>query len=186
MANSAKREKAAMLDPNRFKIAKNNTYVPGGPMNNNPMNVTGLDPQLSSMSGVNQYPYGDSGLVNPQQLGGVFPQQASGMPQSMTVGRVHNMNPFGTQPTPDPGTASMMPGQYQYNDAAQRGLFASALGPTGMPGQVTPGGAPMGQADMLTNSMTMPLQGMQSAEMAVGGMNMRNGKRGKSKKEGKA
>ena len=67
-----------------------------------------------------------------------------------------------------------------------RPSWLRALGPTGMPGVVPPGGAPMGQADMLQNSMTMPLQGMQSAELAVGGMNMKSGKRGSSKKEGKA
>ena len=179
MAKS-KMDRAVLLDPNRFKIAKNNTYAPGSPMNNNPMNVTSIDPQVSSMSGVNQFPYGDAGMVNPAQLGGVFPMQASGQPQAMTSGRVNNMQPYGTLPTPDPGTASMMTAQYQFADAKARGLFASAMGPTGMPGQVTPGGAPMGQADMLTNSMTMPLQGMQSAEMAAGGMNMKNGKRGKA------
>jgi len=184
LANS-KINKAVVLDPSRFKIAKNNSYAPGMPMNNNPMNVTSIDPQVSSMSGVNQFPYGDAGLVNPQQLGGVFPMQASGQPQALAAGRVNNQMPYGSMPTPDPGTASMMPAQYQYNDAASRGLFASALGPTGMPGQVTPGGAPMGQADMLTNSMTMPLQGMQSAELAAG-MNTRSGKRGNSKNKGKA
>ena len=31
---------ARMLDPDRFKIAKDMAYMPGGPMMNNPMNVT--------------------------------------------------------------------------------------------------------------------------------------------------
>ena len=68
MANS-KQDKAAMLDPNRFKVAKNMAVMPGGPMNNNPMNVTGVGGQPSSMSGVNEYPYGDSGMAATPQLG---------------------------------------------------------------------------------------------------------------------
>ena len=32
-------ENARMLDPDRFKIAKDMSYMPGGPMMNNPMNV---------------------------------------------------------------------------------------------------------------------------------------------------
>ena len=44
MAKS-KMDKISMLDPNRCKVAKNNAYVPGGPMNNNPMNAdVGLVP----------------------------------------------------------------------------------------------------------------------------------------------
>jgi len=185
LANS-KKEKAVMLDPNRFRIAQNNSYAPGMPMNNNPMNVTSIDPQTSSLSGVNQFPYGDSGLASPSQMGGVFPYPASGLPEANPIGTVYNARPYNTLPTPDPKTASMMPGAYQFEDAKARGLYPSALGPTGMPGVVPPGGAPMGQADMLQNSMTMPLQGMQSAELAVGGMNTKSGKRGSSKKEGKA
>ena len=37
-----KKDNAAAMDPNRFKMAKNMSTVPGGPMNNNPMNVTSL------------------------------------------------------------------------------------------------------------------------------------------------
>ena len=64
-----KQEQAAAMDPNRFKIAKNMTTMPGGPMNNNPMNVTSVGAQPGSMSGVNQFPYGDSGLANAPQMG---------------------------------------------------------------------------------------------------------------------
>ena len=37
---SNKQDNANILDPNRFKIAKNMAVIPGGPENNNPMNVT--------------------------------------------------------------------------------------------------------------------------------------------------
>ena len=56
-----KEKNAKMLDPQRFQIAKNMSVVPGGPMNNNPMNVTSVGSQPSSMTGINQYPYADSG-----------------------------------------------------------------------------------------------------------------------------
>ena len=41
--DNKKQDKAMMVDPNRFKIAKNMSVMPGGPMNNNPMNVTSLN-----------------------------------------------------------------------------------------------------------------------------------------------
>lgn len=181
MANS-KMDKIAVLDPNRFKIAQNNAYLPGGPMNNNPMNAqVGMQP--SSMNGVNQFPYGDSGIVNATQLGGVYPSPASGKPQFMVSGTGYQNLPYGSIPTPDPQMSSMMQAQYGFIDAQRRGLFASALGPTGMPG-VAPDG--MGPQDTLTNSMTLIPQGMPSAELAVNqkGTNMKTGKR--SGKRGKA
>ena len=58
-----KMDNAAMLDPQRFQIAQSMSYMPGAPgaMMNNPMNVTSISPQPGSMSGINEYPYGDSG-----------------------------------------------------------------------------------------------------------------------------
>ena len=38
MAKS-KEDNARMLDPQRFQVAKSMAVMPGGPMNNNPMNV---------------------------------------------------------------------------------------------------------------------------------------------------
>lgn len=176
MAKS-KMDKISLLDPNRFKVAKNNAYVPGGPMNNNPMNAdVGLVP--SSLSGVNQYPYGDSGMVNPIQLGGSFPVAASGKPQNMVSGTGFQQGTGQAAPTPDPMMQSMLEGQHAFADASKRGLFASALGITGMPG-VAPDG--MGPQDLLTNSMSVAPQGVQSAEAMVGkGINMKTGKRGKA------
>ena len=181
MANS-KMDRISVLDPNRFKIAKNNAYVPGGPMNNNPMNAqVGLVP--SSMTGVNQYPYGDSGMMTPTQLGSANPVPASGKPQNMVSGTGFQMNQGVAPPTPDPMTQSMLEGQHAFADATKRGLFASALGITGMPG-VAPDG--MGPQDMLTNSMTVAPQGVPNAEAMVQGKgtNMKTGKR--SGKRGKA
>ena len=45
------RENAMLLDPNRQKIAKDMSVMPGGPENNNPMNVTDIsDPPIQSTS----------------------------------------------------------------------------------------------------------------------------------------
>lgn len=176
MANS-KKDRISLLDPNRFKIAKNNTYVPGGPMNNNPMNAeVGMVP--SSLSGVNQYPYGDSGMVNPVQLGGSFPVPASGKPQGMVSGTGFQMGQGKVAETPDPIGQSTLEGQHNFADASKRGLFASALGITGMPGLAPDG---MGPQDLLTNSMAVAPQGVPNAEAMVGkGINMKTGKRGKA------
>ena len=52
-----KKENAQILDPMRFKIAQQNAVVPGGPQNNNPMNVTdNASPVIQSQS-----IYGDHG-----------------------------------------------------------------------------------------------------------------------------
>ena len=169
-------------DPNRFRIAKQMPVVPGGAMNNNPMNVTSIGVQGAGMY---QTPYMDMSM-NPASMGGVFPMNPSGKPQSMTSGTGWNQMPLGTVPTPDPQTASMMNAQYAFTDAQNRGLFASALGITGMPGQQLPGSSQMGGVDQAMNSMTMALQGVQSAEVP----NMVPGstpqKKGKGKKRSKA
>ena len=96
----SKKENAAAMDPNRFKMAKNMSVVPGGPMNNNPMNVTSVGAQPGSMTGVNQFPYGDSGLANAPQMGAdiLNPMmvQNSGLQQNMPMGRGQNsVAPFG-------------------------------------------------------------------------------------------
>ena len=59
--NANKEDNARMLDPHRFKVAKDMAVMPGGPMNNNPMNVVNVDALLEALW--NQpFPYGDSGL----------------------------------------------------------------------------------------------------------------------------
>ena len=77
---------ARMLDPQRFEIAKQMSVMPGGPMMNNPMNVTNTTPQPGSMTGVNQYPYGDSGLENDSRMGSIGPSLNSGMQQNLVRG----------------------------------------------------------------------------------------------------
>ena len=152
-----RKEKMASLDPNRFKIAKNMSVVPGGPMNNNPTNVTSFGPQSSSMSGVNEYPYGDSGMVAPPQLGAdaINPMNVpnSGLQQNMPRGTGKNMQPFGMQGQPSPNAEEPMEGMRLGTDAASRGLNSSQfMGVVGsgalMPGALAPtipgGGMPLG------------------------------------------
>ena len=75
-------ENARALDPQRFEIAKQMSYMPGGPMMNNPMNVVNTTPQPGSLDGVNRYPYGDSGLENDSRRGLMGPSQNSGQQQN--------------------------------------------------------------------------------------------------------
>ena len=110
-----KKENAVAMDPNRFKMAKNMAVVPGGPMNNNPMNVTSVGAQPGSMTGVNQFPYGDSGLQNAPQMGAdiLNPMmvQNSGLQQNMPLGRGKNGNaPYGMQQQPSPNAGEPMEG----------------------------------------------------------------------------
>lgn len=181
MAKDKRRENAEMLDPNRFKMAQSMSVVPGGPMNNNPQNVVNVGNNPGSMSGVNQYPYGDSGLANDPRLGsnGVYPQPNTGQPQTFPSGRGYNGQPFGTQQQPPAQAEEMLEGARLGMQAQQKGLNTSQfMGMIGQPAQPAPGGSvPSPQQ----TPMTMPLQGMQSAEQAPSqgkGMNMKSGKRG--------
>ena len=68
-----KEENARILDPQRFQIAKNMTVMPGGPENNNPMNVTdNASPpiQAPSIYGdyAQQYAQMGTGMVNPMMV----------------------------------------------------------------------------------------------------------------------
>ena len=154
---ASKKDNAMMLDPNRFKIAQQNAVMPGGPMNNNPMNVTGVGPQPSSMTGVNEYPYGDSGVQAPQ-LGAdsINPMmvKASGLQQNMPMGRGQNAQaPYGMQQQPGANAEEPMEGMRLGTESSSRGLFTSQfMGPTGspalMPGALDPtipgGSSPLG------------------------------------------
>ena len=174
----SKESNANMLDPNRFKIAKNMSVIPGGPENNNPMNVTdNLSPaiQSSSIYGdyAQNYPQMGTGMVNPMST------SPSGLQQNFPMGQRNNAVPFGLQQQPDTAGASMdtdgMEAGRQAQAAQQRGLFAGPMGMMGQP--AIPGGFP---GEMPGTSGPPMMQGMPSAEQAAGkGMNTRTGKRGK-------
>ena len=154
---ASKKDNAMMLDPNRFKIAQQNAVMPGGPMNNNPMNVTSIGPQPGSMSGINEYPYGDSGIQAPQMgADSINPMMVpnSGLQQNMPLGQGQNAQaPYGMQQQPMPNSEEPMEGMRLGQEASSRGLYTSQfMGPTGsealMPGAMDPqipgSGMPLG------------------------------------------
>ena len=180
-----KESNAKMLDPNRFKIAKEMSVLPGGPMMNNPMNVTNLGPQVSSMSGINQYPYGDSGVENDPRLGAVFPQQNSKLPGNLVMGQGYNGSaPYGGQNQPSSNAADPLESARLAEGAAGRGLVAGPMGMIGQPPNADTstlqiplsGGAP--PSPQQTNQV-LGLVGVQSTEKPSGGVNMKSGKRSK-------
>jgi len=154
---------ARMLDPDRFKIAKDMSYMPGGPMMNNPMNVTNMSPQLGSLDGVNQYPYGDSGVEMDSRMGAVGPSANSGNPQNMVRGTGYNSAAaYNTQEQPSGASQEPMEGMRLGQDAMSRGLPANEY--MGVIGQPTPlpGNSTMMQGSQ-TNA-TLGLVGFQNLD----------------------
>lgn len=148
-----KQERAGILDPQRFQINKNMAVVPGGPENNNAMNVTSINtPQITAMSimGDHQqnYPQMGTQMVNPVGV------QASGLQQNFPMGRSLNAGtPYNMQPQPTPNTEEPMEGMRLGETAMQKGIMSSQfMGPTGsaaiLPGAMDPtipgSGVPLG------------------------------------------
>jgi len=174
----SKEQNAQMLDPMRFKVAKNMAVIPGGPENNNPMNVTdNASPPITSQSiygDFNQnYPQMGSAAINPMNV------QNSGLQQNYPMGQRLNTGPFGMQQQPDTSGVSVAPDGMESERLAQAAQQKQLpFGPMGLQGMpAIPGGIP-GNAPGTTGPGLM--QGMPSAEMAAGkGTNMKTGKRGK-------
>ena len=171
------KENAQILDPNRFKIAKNMAVLPGGAENNNPMNVTGIaDAPITAPSIYGDfqqaYPQMGSGMVNPTNV------PNSGLPQLHPLGQGFNAAaPYNLQQQPKPEFEEMLEGGRLGFEAKQRGLFtAPYMGMIGESAKVAPGGVvPSPQQ----SANTMPLAGMSTQMMPPpGGMNMKSGKRG--------
>ena len=171
----SKEDNAKMLDPTRFKVAKNMSVMPGGPQNNNPMNVTdNASPAITAPSIYGDYNQNymqmGSGAVNPMMV------QNSGLPQNFPTGqRLNSQAPFGMQQQPDTSGNSMVPDGMESGrlagDASKYGLNPGPMGMTGMPAQPAPGAFP----GAFPGSSGPPMmQGMQSAEQAAGGMNPQN------------
>ena len=148
-----KKERAGILDPQRFQINKNMAVIPGGPENNNAMNVTSIDsPQITAMSimGDHQQDYPQMGtrMVNPVGV------QNSGLQQNFPMGRgLNGQQPFNMQQQPSPNAEEPMEGMRLGQEAMNRGLQTSQfMGPTGsaalMPGALDPtipgGSTPLG------------------------------------------
>ena len=171
---SQKEDNARMLDPNRFRIAQQNAVIPGGPQNNNPMNVTdNASPAIQATSIYGDYSQNyaqmGSGAVNPMMI------QPSGLQQNFPMGRGQNNIPFGMQQQPDTSGVSMAPDGMESGrlagEAQKFGLNPGPMGMTGMPTQPAPGAFPA--AFPASNGQPL-MQGMQSAEQATGGMQPQN------------
>ena len=170
----SKESNARMLDPNRFKIAHQNAVIPGGPQNNNPMNVTdNASPQIQAASIYGDYSQNyaqmGTGMVNPLMT------KPSGLQQNFPLGRGQNSVPFGMQQQPDTSGISMMPDGMESGrlagEAKKHGLNVGAMGMTGMPAQPAPGAFP----GAFPGSSGPPMmQGMQSAEQVASGMKPQN------------
>lgn len=182
--SKAKKDRANLLDPNRERIAHQNAVIPGGPQNNNPMNVTdNASPpiQAASIYGdyKQQYPQMGSGMLNPMMV------NPSGLQQNFPMGRGGNaISPYGMQQQPDTRGVSEAPDGMESGrlakQAQDRGLPGiGPLGMQGLPATPAPGAFP-GAMPGSSGPTLMP--GMQSAEVATAkpsGLNTRTGKRGK-------
>ena len=125
-----KMDNAKLLDPNRFKIAQQNAVMPGGPQNNNPMNITDFADapvQADSIYGdyKQQYPQMGTSMVNPAMV------------------QPSMQRPLNDAPQPSLSAQEPMEGVRLAEDASKRGLTASPfLGLTGspalMPGALDP------------------------------------------------
>ena len=171
------KENAQMLDPNRFKIAKNMVAVPGGPENNNPMNVTDIaSPPITAPSIYGDYQQNyvqmGTGLVDPSGV------PHSQLPHNNPRGTGYNsMEPYNMQQQPSPDFEEMLEGGRLTYEGKQRGLHTEPfLGISGMPATPAPGGVmPTPQQ----TQGTVPLVGNSTQAMPpAGGMNTKSGKRG--------
>ena len=158
-----KEENARMLDPNRFKVAKNMTSMPGGPENNNPMNVTDiLNPSIESDSIYGDYrqnyPQMGTGMVNPQMVA------HSKLNQGDTVGQMLNATPRNMQVQPSANAADPMEGMRLGEDAMRRGLNAN-------PGMGVIGSSAImpGAMDPMIPGSSAPLGAMPTTQQVVGG-----------------
>lgn len=100
MKRTKTQKNSLLLDPNREKIAKSNAVLPGGPSNNNPMNVTSIEDvrvTADSIYGDYRQDYNQMGtqIINPQNV------KPSGLQESFPMTKVGlNREPYGTQKQP--------------------------------------------------------------------------------------
>ena len=158
------RENSRKLDPNREKINKEMAVFPGGPQNNNALNVTSIsDPAIEadSIMGDHRQQYAQMGTrsVNPQGV------RRSQVPHNMPMGLKNNAGqPFGMQMQPSGNAQEPMEGMRLASNAASKGLTANPfMGVTGsaalMPGALDP----------TIPGTSSPLGAMPTMQQVVGG-----------------
>ena len=140
-----KEKNSRALDPMRHQIAKNMSVMPGGPQNNNPMNVTdNASPAIQAKSIYGDfdqnYPQMGTSMVNPMAVG------PSGLQQNMPMMRGKNAQaPYGMQQQPDASGKSPMSDMMEASRLGmniQKGLPQGFMGYQGMPAMEIPGSVP--------------------------------------------
>lgn len=197
MANSEKmrRRKATgekAMDPTAITYGRANPLAPQGPNNvdTDPRTAASFNPQLASMNGASQNPYGDAEFQLPQMgapgqnNGGIA--NFSGARQFDVPGTGYNRMPASMIPSfsqagsaPD---ADLNEGQRIGMDIQNRanlygaGSFTNAMGLAnpGFPNSVTPGGS---TPSNLQSANTIPLQGV-TGGLPQGGNGKPKAKRG--------
>lgn len=157
-----KEQNSRALDPARHQIAKNMSVVPGGPQNNNPMNVTdNASPQIQAKSIYGDfdqnYPQMGTSMINPMAVG------PSGLQQNMPAMRGKNAQaPYGMQQQPDASGKSPMSDMMEASRLGmniQKGLPQGFMGYQGMPAMQIPGQIP-GEMNGSSGAMLPTLDSM--------------------------
>ena len=156
----SKKENSQALDPQRHMIAKNMSVLPGGPQNNNPMNVTdNASPPIQAQSiygDFNQnYAQMGTGMVNP-----AFQPRSVVMQNTPVMQGKNAQSLYGLQPQPDTRANSPMTDMMEssrLNMNIQEGLPSGAMGYQGMP--AIPGAVP-GNMDGTSGAMLPTLDSM--------------------------
>ena len=157
-----KEQNSRALDPMRHQIAKNMSVVPGGPQNNNPMNVTdNASPAIQAKSIYGDfdenYPQMGTGMINPMAVG------PSGLQQNMPMMRGKNAQaPYGMQQQPDASGKSPMSDMMEASRLGmniQKGLPQGFMGYQGMPAMQIPGAIP-GEMNGSSGAMLPTLDSM--------------------------
>ena len=150
------------LDPMRHQIAKNMSVMPGGPQNNNPMNVTdNASPPIQAKSIYGDfdqnYPQMGTSMINPMAVG------PSGLQQNMPMMRGKNAQaPYGMQQQPDASGKSPMSDMMEASRLGmniQEGLPQGFMGYQGMPAMQIPGAIP-GEMNGSSGAMLPTLDSM--------------------------
>jgi hypothetical protein len=157
-----KEQNSRALDPMRHQIAKNMSVMPGGPQNNNPMNVTdNASPPIQAKSIYGDfdqnYPQMGTSMVNPMGVG------PSGLQQNMPMMRGKNAQaPYGMQQQPDARGISPMSDMMESSRLGmniQKGLPQGMMGYQGMPAMQIPGAVP-GEMNGSSGAMLPTLDSM--------------------------
>jgi hypothetical protein len=157
-----KEQNSRALDPMRHQIAKNMSVMPGGPQNNNPMNVTdNASPAIQAKSIYGDfdqnYPQMGTSMINPMAVG------PSGLQQNMPMMRGKNAQaPYGMQQQPDTRPVSPMTDVMESTRltmGVQEGLPKGPMGYQGMPTMQIPGAVP-GEMNGSSGAMLPTLDSM--------------------------